>query len=193
MRVSEGPALHSHPAGRGTRRHSDHAARQGPLSHRANTRIVRRMEFGKSLGNSSLAREETSDEGCGNIAKRIVRRKVDHCLSTRRARRLGGLRHARVLKAGASRELHRDQQPPARPAQPGRGRGEPSAALTSTCVFEQTKDLLGTHGIPWYRTDENGRITITTRGTVGGGYSVSVVTGGGKTDDVSLDADCESL
>ena len=56
-------------------------------------------------------------------------------------------------------------------------------------VHTQTKDLLSGRSIPWYRTDENGRITITSPGTVGGGYSVAVVQGSASMDG---DADVTS-
>ena len=56
-------------------------------------------------------------------------------------------------------------------------------------VHTQTKTLLTSYGIPWYRTDENGRITFTSPGTVGGGYSVSVASGSASMDG---DADVTS-
>lgn len=49
-------------------------------------------------------------------------------------------------------------------------------------VHEQTKDLLGSLSIPWYRSDRNGRITFWSPGTPGGGYTVSVERGGASED-----------
>ncbi|HEX8692975.1 MAG TPA: hypothetical protein VF746_11175 [Longimicrobium sp.] len=64
-------------------------------------------------------------------------------------------------------------------------------------VHTQTKTLLSGRAVPWYRTDTNGRITITTPGTVGGGYTVSVASGtasmDGASDATSADTDCNSL
>jgi beta-lactamase superfamily II metal-dependent hydrolase len=64
-------------------------------------------------------------------------------------------------------------------------------------VHEQTKDLLTTYGIPWYRSDGNGRITFTTPGTPGGSYSVQVEKGtpsmDGAADDTSSQSECSSL
>jgi competence protein ComEC len=46
-------------------------------------------------------------------------------------------------------------------------------------VHNQTKTLLSSRSIPWYRTDENGRITFTTPGTAGVAIppAVNIVTG----------------
>jgi beta-lactamase superfamily II metal-dependent hydrolase len=64
-------------------------------------------------------------------------------------------------------------------------------------VHTQTKDLLTTYGIPWYRSDGNGRITFTTPGTSGGGYTVSVEKGSasmnGAADETSSQTECNSL
>lgn len=64
-------------------------------------------------------------------------------------------------------------------------------------VHGQTKDLLNSRGIPWYRTDENGSITFETPGTAGGGYTVSVEAGGasrdGGADRYSTSSECTSL
>lgn len=72
-----------------------------------------------------------------------------------------------------------------------------SSTNTYGHVHTQTKTLLTARGIPWYRTDENGRITITTPGTPGGGYSVTTVTGGaslaGDADGTSASSECVSL
>lgn len=45
-------------------------------------------------------------------------------------------------------------------------------------MHEQAKALYRRHGIPWYRTDQNGTITLRTPGSAGGKYSVSVEHGG---------------
>ena len=51
--------------------------------------------------------------------------------------------------------------------------------------------------IPWYRSDENDRITFTTPGTPGGGYSVSVEAGtpslDGDADETSSQSECANL
>jgi beta-lactamase superfamily II metal-dependent hydrolase len=64
-------------------------------------------------------------------------------------------------------------------------------------VHTQTKDLLTARSVPWYRSDENGRITFTTPGTPGGGYQVAVETGvasmNGDADDTSSQAECANL
>jgi competence protein ComEC len=41
-------------------------------------------------------------------------------------------------------------------------------------MHEQAKALYRNAGVPWYRTDQNGTITLRSPGTVGGKYSVSV-------------------
>jgi competence protein ComEC len=41
-------------------------------------------------------------------------------------------------------------------------------------MHEQAKALYRRAGVPWYRTDQNGTITLRSPGTVGGGYTVSV-------------------
>ncbi|HEX9939865.1 MAG TPA: lamin tail domain-containing protein [Longimicrobium sp.] len=64
-------------------------------------------------------------------------------------------------------------------------------------VHTQTKDLLTARGIPWYRSDANGRISFTTPGTVGGGYSVTVESGSasahGSADETSSQTACNHL
>jgi beta-lactamase superfamily II metal-dependent hydrolase len=64
-------------------------------------------------------------------------------------------------------------------------------------VHEQTKTLFSGRGIPWYRSDQNGRITFWTPGTPGGGYTVSVEKGvpnmSGPGDGVSSQAICQNL
>jgi competence protein ComEC len=72
-----------------------------------------------------------------------------------------------------------------------------SSTNTYGHVHTQTKTLLSGRSIPWYRTDENGRITITSPGTVGGGYTTSYVRGSasmnGSADATSADSSCNSL
>ena len=64
-------------------------------------------------------------------------------------------------------------------------------------VHGQTKDLLRSRGIPWYRTDENGSITFTSPGTPGGGYVASVEQGSasldGAADGYSASSLCDNL
>lgn len=64
-------------------------------------------------------------------------------------------------------------------------------------VHNQTKTLLSGRSIPWYRSDGNGRITFTTPGTPGGGYTVSVEKGtasmDGAADDTSSQTACNNL
>ncbi|HEU0012885.1 MAG TPA: lamin tail domain-containing protein [Longimicrobium sp.] len=72
-----------------------------------------------------------------------------------------------------------------------------SSSNTYSHVHTQTKTLLSSRSIPWYRTDENGRLTLTTPGTVGGGYTVSYTRGSasmsGASDAASVAAECASL
>jgi beta-lactamase superfamily II metal-dependent hydrolase len=44
-------------------------------------------------------------------------------------------------------------------------------------MHTQAKTTYRKNGLPWYRTDENGTIVITSPGTPGSGYSVSVQRG----------------
>lgn len=64
-------------------------------------------------------------------------------------------------------------------------------------VHTQTKDLLTARGVPWYRSDGNGRITFSTPGTSGGGYTVSVERGSasmnGLGDATSSQSACNNL
>jgi beta-lactamase superfamily II metal-dependent hydrolase len=64
-------------------------------------------------------------------------------------------------------------------------------------VHTQTKDLLRARSLPWYRSDGNGRITFTTPGTPGGGYSVNVEKGtasmDGAADETSSQSACNNL
>ena len=44
-------------------------------------------------------------------------------------------------------------------------------------MHAQAKAAYARHGVPWYRTDQNGTITIRSPGTAGGGFTVSVERG----------------
>ncbi len=44
-------------------------------------------------------------------------------------------------------------------------------------MHEQAKAAYEAAGVPWYRTDQNGTITIRSPGTPGGGYSIAVQRG----------------
>ena len=58
----------------------------------------------------------------------------------------------------------------------------------------QAKDIYRHSGVPWYRTDQNGTITIRSPGTPGGGYTVKPERRGinldGPSDRVSSQSDC---
>ncbi|MEW5930466.1 MAG: lamin tail domain-containing protein [Gemmatimonadota bacterium] len=64
-------------------------------------------------------------------------------------------------------------------------------------VHTQTKEMYAAYGKPWYRTDQNGTVTLRSPGTAGGGYTVSVVGGaasaGGATDRASSQTACNPL
>ncbi|HEV2146305.1 MAG TPA: lamin tail domain-containing protein [Longimicrobiaceae bacterium] len=64
-------------------------------------------------------------------------------------------------------------------------------------VHDQTKEMYSSYGKPWYRTDQNGTVTIRSPGTEGGGYTVSVTRGGvsssGPVDRASSQAGCNPL
>ncbi len=61
-------------------------------------------------------------------------------------------------------------------------------------MHAQAKAMYARHGIPWYRTDQNGTITLRTPGTPGSGYSVTIERGGkstsGPSDRRSTSPDC---
>jgi competence protein ComEC len=44
-------------------------------------------------------------------------------------------------------------------------------------VHSQTTALLASMNVPWYRTDQNGEVVITSPGTAGGGYTIQVERG----------------
>jgi competence protein ComEC len=52
-------------------------------------------------------------------------------------------------------------------------------------MHAQTKTLLRGAGVPWYRTDQNGTITIRSPGTPGGGYTVTPSRGARSPDGPS--------
>ncbi len=64
-------------------------------------------------------------------------------------------------------------------------------------VHDQTKQMYGAYGKPWYRTDQNGTLTFRSPGTPGGGYTVSVQRGGvsttGPADRASTSAGCNPM
>jgi len=64
-------------------------------------------------------------------------------------------------------------------------------------IHEQATALWRSLGIPWYRTDRNGTVTIRSPGTVGGGYRVEVGRGTrdmrGASDRASGQAGCRAL
>ncbi len=64
-------------------------------------------------------------------------------------------------------------------------------------MHTQAKDLYTAHGKPWYRTDQNGTIEFRTPGTVGGGYTVSVLRGSasmsGPPDATSTQTQCNPI
>jgi competence protein ComEC len=64
-------------------------------------------------------------------------------------------------------------------------------------MHAQAKAAYARHGIPWYRTDQNGTITIRSAGTPGGGYTVSVERGDanaiGPSDRRSNQPDCAGM
>ena len=64
-------------------------------------------------------------------------------------------------------------------------------------MHNQTKSELTKLGKPWYRSDQNGTITIATPGTVGGGYTISVGKGttnmSGASDATSSQTVCSAF
>jgi len=64
-------------------------------------------------------------------------------------------------------------------------------------MHEQAKAAYARHGIPWYRTDQNGTVTIRSPGTPGGGYTVTVERGTmnakGPSDRRSYQPDCVGM
>ena len=64
-------------------------------------------------------------------------------------------------------------------------------------IHAQAKAAYARRGVPWYRTDQNGTVTLRTPGTVGGGYSVTVERGApnaiGPSDRKSYQPDCAGM
>lgn len=64
-------------------------------------------------------------------------------------------------------------------------------------MHEQAKAAFRAHGIPWYRTDQNGTITFTSPGTPGGKLTVAVQRGGsdlaGPSDSPSTQPQCNPV
>ncbi|HEV7990215.1 MAG TPA: lamin tail domain-containing protein [Gemmatimonadaceae bacterium] len=64
-------------------------------------------------------------------------------------------------------------------------------------MHAQTKSMLVKHGVPWYRTDQNGTVTLRSAGTPGGGYTVHAERGAananGPSDRASHDAECSRM
>lgn len=71
------------------------------------------------------------------------------------------------------------------------------AENASGLVPTQTKELLRSRSIPWYRNDMNGTITIRSPGTPGGGYTIAAESGfpsmDGATDRTSSEPACSDL
>jgi competence protein ComEC len=64
-------------------------------------------------------------------------------------------------------------------------------------MHAQTKSLFTAHGKPWFRTDGNGTVVVSSPGTVGGGYTVTVQKGSpsmsGAGDASSSQAQCNPI
>ena len=64
-------------------------------------------------------------------------------------------------------------------------------------AVDSAKAAYARHRIPWYRTDQNGTVTIRSPGTSGGGYTVTVERGttnaSGPSDRRSYQADCAGM
>ena len=64
-------------------------------------------------------------------------------------------------------------------------------------MHAQAKAAYVRHGVPWYRTDQNGTVTLRTPGTPGGGYTVTVERGAqnaiGPSDRKSFQPDCAGM
>jgi len=63
-------------------------------------------------------------------------------------------------------------------------------------MHTQAKNIYREAGVPWYRTDQNGTITIRSPGTIGGGFTIDPERSGtsldGPSDRVSRQLDCAS-
>ena len=64
-------------------------------------------------------------------------------------------------------------------------------------MHEQTKSAFTRYGVSWYRTDQNGTITLRSMGTPESGYTVHVERGAtnanGPSDRRSNDSDCRRM
>ena len=64
-------------------------------------------------------------------------------------------------------------------------------------MHTQAKDLYTAHGKPWYRTDGNGTVVVSSPGTVGGGYTVTTLKGtssmSGAGDKTSTQTQCNPI
>jgi beta-lactamase superfamily II metal-dependent hydrolase len=64
-------------------------------------------------------------------------------------------------------------------------------------MHTQAKDMFTSHGKPWYRTDGNGTVVVSSPGTPGGGYTVTVGKGSasmsGAPDRTSTQAQCNPV
>ena len=64
-------------------------------------------------------------------------------------------------------------------------------------MHAQAKAAYARHGIPWYRTDQNGTVTLRSPGTPGGGFTVTVERGtknaSGPSDRRSYQSDCAGM
>jgi competence protein ComEC len=64
-------------------------------------------------------------------------------------------------------------------------------------MHAQAKATYARHGIPWYRTDQNGTVTLRSPGTPGGGYTGTVERGApnaiGPSDRKSYQPDCVGM
>ena len=64
-------------------------------------------------------------------------------------------------------------------------------------MHEQAKNVYAAAGVPWYRTDQNGTITIRSPGTPGGSYTIHVDRGeknmNGPSDRRSRQVDCAGM
>jgi competence protein ComEC len=64
-------------------------------------------------------------------------------------------------------------------------------------MHTQAKNLYTAHGKPWYRTDGNGTVVVSTPGTPGSGYTVNVQKGAssmsGTADKTSTQAQCNPV
>ncbi|MDQ6717680.1 MAG: Ig-like domain-containing protein [Gemmatimonadota bacterium] len=71
------------------------------------------------------------------------------------------------------------------------------ASNTYGHMHNQAKTLYSAHGKPWYRTDQNGTIVFRSPGTVGGGFTVSVLKGvtnmSGPSDATSTQTLCNPI